>query len=284
MSRILGRSYDVYLASKELREARIKKYKDDYTRTTWESVISSPEKYKIYLPQSALEFLDSKPIKIRRDPFFFFLEMQIPDTDNQDRYIMFPSFIAVENFKTEYAYYIGMLLSYYHTDNEEDLYTFPKEYSDLLPMLMVYLHLKANGKEKEFVKKYLSILSNYVGTYITDYEAYDSFEEFYSGAVITEMTEKRYEDLNETRQENEEKMVSAVGETIIQLSALDGALQIIDRCKTKEDFKQMIEKLFINEPRDRSSILRSEGIESFGYKRLRKEIEASKKQLQNTTI
>ena len=281
MSRILGRSYDVYLASVALKNARIRKYKDDYTRTTWESVANSPKQYQMYLPQCAIDFLASKPIKLKKDPFLVYTEMQIPENDNQERYIKFPSLAPVEKYKTEYAYYLGMLLSFYHEDGEEDLYTFPKEYSDLLPMLMVYLQLKAEGKEKDFIKKYLSILSNYVGTYITDYEAYDGFEEFYNAAVVTEMTAEKYDKLTETRQENDEKMISAVGETIIQLSSLDGVLQIVDRCKTKEDFQKIIEILFINEQKDRSSILRSEGIESFGYKRLRKEIEASKNDCKN---
>ncbi len=276
MSRILGRSYDVYLASKELKDAHIRKYKDDHTKTSWKSIDESPEKYQMYLPDSAIEYLTDKKIKICKDPFLLYTEMQIPCNEEEDRYIKFPSMIPIEKFKTELAYFIGMLLADYHVDNEETLYSFPKEYSDLLPLLIVYLRLKVDGKEEEFRKKYLSILSNYVGTYITDYEAYKDFEDFYGSAIISEMTREQYDKLVELSKENEEKMTSAVGETIIQLSAMDGALQIIDRCKSEEDFKNVIEALFLNKDGDRSSLLREQGIESYGYKRLRKEIEAIK--------
>ena len=276
MSRLLGRSYDAYQISKDIKEAKIKKYKDDNSKTTWKEIEESPEKYQMYLPESAIDFLTQKKIKVCRTPFLLYAEMQIPSNDEEDRYIKFPSKKAIIKYKDELAYYIGMLLANYKIDDEENLYTFPKEYTDLLPLLIVYAEMKVNGREKEFPKKYLSILSNYVGSYITDYEAYQDYLEHEGSINLTMVDDNAYDKLMSIKAENDELIASCTAETIIQLSALDGALQIIDRCQTPDDLKNIIEKLFLNKDHDRSSLLRSEGIESYGYKRLRKELETFK--------
>ena len=277
MSRLLGRSYDAYTVSKELKEAKIRKYKPDNTVTTWKSVENSPEKYEMYLPESAIDFLKSKKIKIYRTPFLIYTDMQIPTMEDQERYIRFPSKIPIERFKTELAYFIGMLLADYRGDDEENLYSFPKEYSDLLPNLLVYFQLKEEGKEEDFLKRHLGILAQYVGTFITDYEAFKDFDEFQKGVNTIFMEPEKYEKFTDLIKENEEKIASATGETLIQLSALDGALQIIDRCESKEDFQKYVEMLFLNPNHDRSSLLRENGIQSYGYKRLRKAIEDYKR-------
>ena len=64
---------------------------------------------------------------------------------------------------------------------------------------------------------------------------------------------------------------------LVELSSLDGTLQIIDKNYSTEEYKELIEELMINSDENRSSILYQRGIESYGYKRLRKEIEKYKK-------
>ena len=59
----------------------------------------------------------------------------------------------------------------------------------------------------------------------------------------------------------------------MKLSSLDGMLQIIDKNYSIDEYKKLIEELVKNEDFSRSSILYDRGIESYGYRRLRKEIE-----------
>ena len=55
MSRLSGRSMELYQTSRLLAESNIPKYKKDKGKTNWEDVIMAPEKIDIYLPENAVE-------------------------------------------------------------------------------------------------------------------------------------------------------------------------------------------------------------------------------------
>ena len=106
MSRVFGRSYDVYNISKELQDAKFERFKRDNSISTWDKISESPEKIEMYLPDVAIDFLTSKKIKIMRTPFLKYTLTQIPDNEEQSRFIKFPSLLPRNEFKRELLFYV----------------------------------------------------------------------------------------------------------------------------------------------------------------------------------
>ena len=276
MSRIYGRAYDVYSITKDLEETKLPKYKKDNTKTSWDEIEITPEKIEIYLPDKAIDFLASKKTKIMKTPFLKFTLTQIPEEENEERFIKFPSLTPKEEFKRELMFYMGMLLSSYNKDNPNEKYGIPNEYDDTLPLLLEYLYLKYANKEDKFSIKHLNELQSYQKDYITFYDDYQDFQDLRREARFADLSQEKYEKFQALCIDKENEITSLTNDSIIQLSSLEGVLGIIELLD-KEDIKTIIEKLMINEKYNRSEVLKEYGIESFGYKRLRKELEQYKR-------
>ena len=277
MSRVYGRAYDVYSITKLLEETEIKKYKRDNQKTTWADIEYTPEKIITYLPDCAIDFLAEKKVKIMKTPFLKYTMTQIPDNEEQDRFIKFPSLIPKEEFKRELMFYIGMILSNYNRDNDSDEYEISDEYEDTLPLLLEYIYLKLAGKDDKFVIKHLNKLKSYQKNYIYFYDDYKDFEDLKREAEFANLDKIRYEKFQNLCKDKEDEISSLTKDSLSQLSSLEGTLAIIDSCTTKEELKKIIEELMLNKKNNRGIILRGREIESYGYKRLRKEIEKNRK-------
>ena len=62
-------------------------------------------------------------------------------------------------------------------------------------------------------------------------------------------------------------------EDVVKLSAFEATLQITDLDLDNDQIKKLINDLMINEGENRSSVLYDRGIDSYGYKRMKKEID-----------
>ena len=62
-------------------------------------------------------------------------------------------------------------------------------------------------------------------------------------------------------------------EDIVKLSAFEETHQITDLDLENDQIKKLINDLMINEGENRSSVLYDRGIDSYGYKRMKKEID-----------
>ena len=165
-----------------------------------------------------------------------------------------------------------MLLSSYKEDDNPNLMSICKEHNDILALIIEYLDLKEIGEEEKFSKKHLEQLKMFTSSYIGDYENYREFAELGSSDSLVTMEADRYDKIMGILQENDEIMEETTMEALIQISSFDGALQVIDKCKSREDFQQIIEELMLNKDHDRTTLLYEKGIDSYGFKRLRKEL------------
>ena len=276
MSRIYGKAYEVYNITKDLEETKLPKYKRDNTKSSWDEIETTPEKIEIYLPDRAIDFLTSKKTKIMKTPFLKYTLTQVPEEESEERFIRFPSLSPKEEFKRELMFYMGMLLSSYNRDNPKEEYGIPNEYDDTLPLLLEYLYLKYANKEDEFSIKHLNELKGFQKNYRTFYDDYQDFQNLRREARFANLSQEKYEKFQSLCIDKEDEIISLTKDSIIQLSSLEGALGVIELLD-KEDIKTIIEKLMLNEKNNRSEVLQEYGIESFGYKRLRKEIEQYKK-------
>jgi hypothetical protein len=277
MSRIIGRMYDVYQISTELNSVRFPKYKKDYRECSWDDIEKTPERIEMYLPEKAIDFLSSKKIKIMRTPFLKYTLTQIPDKEEEDRYIKFPSLLPKIEFKRELMFYIGTLLSSYHGDSPGNIYTIPGEYDDVLPLLLEYLYLKDAGREDEFSLKKLIDLQKFNKTYPMFFDNYQDFQNLRESARFADLSQEKMDKFDQLCVEKDSEIESLTKDSVVLLSSLDGTLSLIDMIGTRDEFKKLIEELMLNESDNRGKVLRERGIDSFGYKRLRKEIKSLKK-------
>lgn len=268
MSRIMGRMFDVYEISKLLKEANIKKYKSDKTNTSWESLMTSNEKYKMYLPESALNYLNDKKIRICKCSYNFQVDFEV----KEEPLIKFPSLVCKEEYKKGLAFFLGFILNNYHNDLEGTYFTYNFEYNETLPLLIEYLYCKEINKENEFYKKYLYLLRTVAINYLNDYKNYNNFQDFKKSFCLDDLTDREYDLLMSYSMEADDEMECAVSEALIQLASYDGVLEIVEKYKTKEELKNVIEKLFLNESNDRSSLLHSMDINSYGFNSLRNQL------------
>lgn len=277
MSRVYGRAFDVYSITKLLKETKINEYKKDNKKTTWTDIEYTPEKIITFLPDCAIDFLAEKKVKIMKTPFLKYTTTQIPDTEEQDRFIKFPSLVPKEEFKRELMFYMGMILANYNGDNDSDEYEIPDEYDDTLPFLLEYIYLKVAGKDDKFIIKHLNELKSYQKNYMFFYDDYKDFEDLKSEAEFANLDKIRYEKFQKLCKDKEDEISSLTKDSVSHLSSLEGTLAIIDSCKSEEELKRIIEELMLNKKGNRGIILRDREIESYGYKRLRKEIEKNRK-------
>ena len=116
MSRVYGRSNDVYQISKKLNETEFNEYKKDNRKCSWDDITDTPEKIDMYLPESAINFLTNKKIIIKKNLFSKYTATQIPDNEKEDRIIKFPSAHPKEEYKKDLMFYMGLLLSSFRPD------------------------------------------------------------------------------------------------------------------------------------------------------------------------
>ncbi len=272
MSRVFGKKFDVYNVSKELKESNLPKYKKDNSLSSWDEIDVTPEHIEVYLPDKAIEFLTSKKIKIMKSNFLKYTLTQVPDSFEEERFIKFPSHKPKNEFKRELVFYMGMLLSSYSPDFNDSSFYIPNEYDDTLPLYLEYLYMKEANKEEDFSLKHLNELKGYTKDYIMAYDDYNDFEDFRRTADCSSLDNIKAERFMKLCEEKEEDITDFTRDCVIQLSSMEGTLALIDKVKSKEDIKKVIEELMINKDGNRGAIMSNYGIDSYGYKYLRKEI------------
>ena len=145
MSRVLGRVNDVLQAVNYIQNTVFPSYVRDNEPSSWKEIINIPKRLNLYLPDSAIDFINKEEIKIVNNPFRKYTLTSVPEDETEKRYIVFPSKKANKEFEREYAFYLGNLLSHYQIDTEEEFLENGKEFDDVLPILFDYLITKENG-------------------------------------------------------------------------------------------------------------------------------------------
>lgn len=276
MSRLYGRAFDVYQTSIELKNSNLEKYKEDNKKISLDELINSTDVLDIYLPESAIDYIVNYPIHIVKSPLVPRNMTQLPTLLERHATIYFKGIYLKEEQKRELSFFLGSVLSMMNPDELPKENNLPCEYGDTLSLLLEYLYLLENNKEDRFVIKHLNELKWNAERYSKIYETYQkhllsSRENELS--IVSEKTLSKIEDFN---YRYEKDFLKSTLDFLVPLSSLDGVLQIIDNTKTKEGFKNIIELLYNNPDNNRQELLNDYGIDSYGYKRLRKEIESKR--------
>ena len=197
MSREMGKSYEVYQIASELNKTSFPVYRRDNRESSWDEIETTPERLELYLPDVAIDFLTSKKVKLYKTPFRKYTLTQIPENNQEDRFIKFPSLRPKEEFKRELMFYMGMLLSSYHIDDPEDEYIIPGEYDDLLPNILEYLSLKEDKREEFFSIKHLNELKKFNKTYPRFYDDYKDFQELENRSRFSSISPEKMENFRQ---------------------------------------------------------------------------------------
>lgn len=275
MSRIYGYSDSVYDVYNDLNNSKILKYNKDNNKTTWDDVINSVNDIDFYIPIEFKKSMENNKIRILRVPSIFNKNTIIstPTEEDEDPTIIFPSRSAKEEYKKELVYFIGVLLREVNCDNMPDLYNIPIEYNDVLPLILEYLYLKNNNLERVFSHQKIHELYVTSNLYVRSFNNYKKIQELtYNSRYLPR---KDYEKINELEKDSLKKFEDLTLEYLIPLSSLDVSLQLIDNYNSI-DFKKLIKDLYNNYNNDRKEYINDLGIDSYGFKRVKEEIEKYK--------
>ena len=257
MGRIMGRSMETYNLSKTFMEAHFPKYKRDKRVIDLAELGKSPNLIRDYLPERAVDFIRDHQVVVVRN-FMIPHELTIfpDDIEKQDPYMIIHN-KPLEEHKRILVYFLGGLLNRLQDDRMDlNALNIPCQYASVLPILFDSLYMKESGRADDASLRFLHELRSNAKRYI-----------------------KAYEDYNKSPETND--MRQFIVDTLlflIQFSSMDAALQIMDKFgDDKEQMKKLIEELIVNENgNQREEILLDRGIETVGYKALRKEIEGKK--------
>lgn len=272
MSRLYGKSIDVYSASKDLVDINNFKYKRDNKKTTWEEVESCPEVLDLYLPENAIEIIENNPIKIVASPVVVKQACLLPSKEGEEPTIYFPRWSPIEEYKRELVFFLGEFLAIQSRDEMPKENDLPCEFSNVIGLFLEYLYLKENGKDKLFANKHLEELTYNARNYIKAYKNYQKALVSRKQTELYLLSDEQQERVELGNKQIERQFLNATLTTLIPLSSLDATLQLIDKNLSKNDIKELLRRLVENEDHDRQIIINEIGIDTFGYKRLRKEI------------
>ena len=274
MSRLYGRSFDAYETSKYLIESKLPKYKEENKKINLDELMDSTTVLDFYLPDSAIDYLMNYPIHIVKSILVPRNLSTLPNEKEKNATIYFKGFNLKEEYKRELVFFLGTVLSIINPDRLPDDYELNCEYGDVFSLLLEYLYLKKENKEDSFSLKHLNSLVWNGSRYVKSYDDYQRY-------LISDRNKDLYylsdNDLSERDDYNkrlETQFLSSTLNTIVPLSSMDGVLQLIDMLKDDNEIKELIKQLFENKNNNRGEILNEFGIESYGLKRLRKEIES----------
>ena len=272
MSRLYGRSFDAYNISKYLNEIELQKYSANNKKIGLDELIDSTSVLDLYLPEQALDYLMNYPIHIVRSTIIPRNLSTLPNEKEKNATIYFKGFNFKEEYKRELIFFLGVVLSVINPDKLPNEFELNCEYGDLFPLLLEYLYLKKIDRQDDFSLKHLNEVKWNGKKYIKSYDAYqkylltDKYREFFY------MSDDEDNKVNKYNKNLEKQFLSATLNTLVPLSSMDGVLELIDKLKDDDEIKNLVKLLFENKNNNRGEILSEYGIESFGLKRLKKEI------------
>ncbi len=249
MSRLYGRTNDIYSISKDLLENYNKKYERDNAIISFEKMDKSLEIIEKFIPRDAALFLKDAQIEVAWNLF-------IKDTiysgyGEEKNTIIFPTKKMKEEYRRDLVYFAGDLLRRINLDYVPDDFDIRCQYSDVLPLTLEYLFLKEIGKEDRFSDKHLQDLKLNAKEYVKIYENFHNYPEVF----------------------NEERFLKNSLLFLVPLSSFDMTLQIADEIVNDEDkLKLLIKELINNENHNREEVINKMNMDTYGFKRLRKEI------------
>ena len=250
MSRLYGRVEDVNSISNYLIDNYKKVYVPSFKEIELEELIDTPKKIFQYLSKDSINYFNECDVKMCWNG-------KIAGTiynsaDEEENVIFFRTKQMREEYKTDLIYYIGDLLGRKNNDIIQNQYDISCQYRSLLPLLIEYLYLKEDNREETFSDRNISDLRMNAKEYHKLYNRFKKFPFWFS----------------------EEKLLNNTLLYLIPLSSLDATYQIIDKYgNDKDKIRYLIQKLIDNENHNREEIMNDENINTYGFKRLRKEID-----------
>ena len=274
MSRLFGRTDDVYSISKLLVETDFKEYKPDKRRIDHEALVNAPGEVEMYLPDKAIDFINTTDVGLYKSLFTREVKYRVAACNEGELPAMlFPVGRLIEEYKDDVIFFLGRLLANYSPDELPKHFDISCEFSDMISIILVYLHLREQGKEDMLLTKFSKDFVQNARRFIKVYEDYQRYcenvraKEFFS----TEEGPDKY------AESNKRAILIKTLNSLVPLSSMDASLQIIDRNPSQEEYKELIEELMLNPEHNREKLINDKGIETFGFHRLRKEINRVKR-------
>ena len=254
MSRLYGRTFDIYNVSKYFNENYEKCYKKDKSEISLDELEDVSSVIGRYLPVESFKYLQDADIQIAWN--LFTRDTVYSGYGEERNIIFFPSKKLKEDYKRDLVYFMGDLLRRINLDYIPDEFDIRCQYSDVLPLLLEYLYLRDTGKENAFAPRHLDDLALNAEHYTGIYEAYNARPDIFDESYYLRNS-LLY---------------------LVPLSSMDATLQITDEiAKDNNAVRSVIKELIENPNHNREEVMNRRNIGTYGFKRLVKEIDSRKK-------
>ena len=255
MGRILARSEEVYRFSNDLNGMTFREYVPDKRPISEDELVEAPNKVRLYLPDYCVAYLQQHPIgyginKRSRDVLLY-----PPKDIEQDEPIMtIPSDELRAEYRRDLIYFIGLIFARFNNDiqylNSLDI---PAQYASFLQTYLDLLYCKHEGLEDTFLDKYIKDLKENARVYI-----------------------KKYEKFNKRQKDRD--YPEFIMNTLLVLqsfASMDAAIQVGEKYGDNVDeIRKLIHEFIVNKDHnDREHLLADRGIDTVGFKALRKKLE-----------
>lgn len=272
MSRLYGRMFDLYAISNELNNIKLCRYNPNNKRISWKELDNVKEDVEEFLSIPTKDILFKNDINAigKFNLFDKVATTAIPMFGDAPCDIIFPSNNAKFEYKREMAYFLGMILSNFNFDLDKDTYGVPNEYDDVIPLVIEYLYMKKNNIDG-FLLKRMNELKRSVKDYIKKYNEYQKLEDTNRIIKNVNVSDEAYDSFKKAYNEKTNEMLINTSIYLTKVASLEGALKIIDRSDDKEFVKDIIEELTLNVDNERAKIMVNNDLDSFKFRRLRKE-------------
>lgn len=254
MSRLYGRVEDVYNFYKYLLENYDYKYVKDNKEISNEELQDTPKLVIDYLDKTNISYLNSCNINYywnRKSK-----DIVYGDDEDDSKSIFFPTKIMKEEYKAELMYFIGDILRRKSPDYMNDEYDICCQYTDTIPLLIEYLYFKETNNSERFITKNFDDLKINAPIFNKIHDRAFKYPVIYTEDVLLRNTL-----LN-----------------LVPLSSMDAVLQIVDKYgQDKDKLRKILFNLIENVNHNREEVINDININTYGLKRLRKEIDLRKK-------
>ena len=280
MSRDYARGLELHDLSQFINGIKLQKYHEDKRKIKLEDIDAGCDYIEPFISREAQTLLENNPITVKTKPFDKITKVSLIEK-GEPTLLTVPSFGGREEYKNELLFILGEIMAVQNDDKEMGAFSYDVqgEYRSVIGFLLQYIYMRAIDRKEDYFLKILTDLRRHNSMFLKQYNQLD--QKVKNSELLLKAEMFFPADVTDRAIKAKEANLKAMGIlsrwTLNPFSSFDATLQFLDVDPSDENIRDFIEALYQNETGNRSDIMRELGIDTIGFKRLRKEYERFKR-------
>ncbi|MBO5376697.1 MAG: hypothetical protein J6A52_07615 [Bacilli bacterium] len=239
-----------YERIKEVKEAAdfltikpLIKYKPNMKLAKWNEIIDASTNIGYFLTPTAIKLINNAPIEIVRDPLRTKTMSFVSKNNDKPSVIVFPTFFGREDYKPQIASFYGLATGYQDSD----------EYGLVLSHLYEYLYFLISSENP-----------------IDEFALRNLTKKIPESQRFLEVCKNFFGDNRTIERSDLEKLIKVC---LQSFSSLEISLQLIEQMNSDSTTFLEVADEIIQKKKSPEEIIKSKGLETTGYKTLKKTID-----------